>query len=482
MAINGSSPGSLVDLITPEINRHWIANMARHLPFLADLIPADLMIYVPNAERHLVAVAEAKPTVRESFYPRSLLDQIPEPQFAGALYSAFESGEITTGAIGKVINGQPMSQTVYPIRHDHEILGVLVVERNLYEELKHTEEKRQIYRTAIARAVSTLLVKARTHDLSLPAMQPGDALLLLNHAGMICHASHTAFNLARRMGVSELLEGLSWEEAFLANREKRCLRSNALYEEIELLTSRMAVSVRTFTLEPADEIVAGILILRDITELKEKDRELAIKEAIIREVHHRVKNNLQTIAALLRLQQRRSGNAEVKAILSDSIDRISSIALVHEYLSHEDVEVVDIKELAYNLLSASLQSMIPPEKQIDAKVIAPSSPVTLSSAKATSTALILNELLQNTFKHAFKGRKTGRVELTLYPPEQDRLCITMRDDGIGLPADFDPSKHGNLGWEIIHTLAQQDLRGDIAIESSSQGTTVTVTIPISERG
>lgn len=482
MAVSGSSLSSLADLLSSEINRRWITNLSRHLPFLSDLIPADLMIYVQNAEGQLLAVAEAKPTVRESFYSRSQLGLIPEPQAAGPLYAAFESGQITTGAIGKVINGQPMSQTVYPIRHEHDTIGVLVVESNLYDELKHTEEKRQIYRTAIARAVATLMAKARAHDLVLPNMQPGDGLLLINQAGVICHASHTAFNLARRMGVPEIFEGLSWEDIFLANCEKRSLRSNALYEEMELLTPRLAVSVRTLGIDPQDELVSAILVLRDITEIKEKDRELAIKEAIIREVHHRVKNNLQTIAALLRLQQRRSRNAEVRSILSDSIDRISSIALVHEYLSHEDVEVVDIKELAYNLLSATMQSMLPPEKEIDAKVIAPSTPVTLSSAKATSAALILNELLQNTFKHAFNGRKTGRVELTLYPPEQDRLCITMHDDGIGLPKGFDPTKHGNLGWEIIHTLAQQDLRGDIAIESSSQGTTVTVTIPISERG
>ena len=479
MAVSGSA--STLELLPSEINRRWIANMAHHLPFLADLIPADLLIYVPNADQQLVTVAEAKPSVRESFYPLSQLGQIAEPQMAAVLYAAFESGQITTGSVGKVVNGQPMSQTIYPISYDRETIGVLVVERSLYDELKHSEEKRQIYHTAIARIVSTLLSKSRTHDLLLPSIQPGDALLLVNDSGIICHASHTVFNLARRMGLPELLEGLPWAETFLTNREKRILGSNALYEEIELLTSRLAVSVRTLPLVPADEIVSAILVLRDITEIKEKDRELAIKEAIIREVHHRVKNNLQTIAALLRLQQRRSRNAEVKAILSDSIDRISSIALVHEYLSHEDVEVVDIKELAYNLLSASLQSMVPPEKQIDAKVISPSTPVTLSSSKATSIALILNELLQNTFKHAFKGRKSGRVDLTLYPPELDHLCITLCDDGIGLPKNFNPTEDGHLGWEIIHTLAEQDLRGEIAIESSSQGTTVTVTIPISER-
>lgn len=485
MAVNATSPtppAALIDLIPNEAHRRWIVSLSRHMAFLADMIPADLLIYVPTSDQRLLAVAEAKPTVRESFYVRSQVGQVLEADSANALFTALKTGAITPGALGKVVNGQPMSQIVYPLTHQGETCGVLVVERNLYEELKHTEEKRQLYRTAIERGVLTLIAKARTSDIALPSIQPGDGLLLLNKAGIIQHASHAASNLARRMGLPELLEGLKWEETFLANRERRLVTSNGVYEETELLAPRIATSVRTLPLNPADDVVSAILVLRDITEIKEKDRELAIKETIIREVHHRVKNNLQTIAGLLRLQQRRSRNSEVKSILSDCIDRISSIAVVHEYLSHEDVEVVDIKELAYNLLSASLQSMIPPEKQIDARVVAPSTPVALSSSKATSVALILNELLQNTFKHAFTGRVQGRVELTVASPDPEKICITLHDDGIGLPPDFTPTKDGNLGWEIIYTLAQQDLRGDLNIESSSQGTTVTITIPVSERG
>lgn len=484
MAVNAapSPPPPLLDAIPNEETRRWIANMARHLPFLADIIPADLLILVPTPDGRLGVVAEAKPTVRESFYLSSQVGSVVDPASAPALDQAMQTGAVTPGAVGKVVNGQPMSQMAYPLVIKGESHGVLLMERNLYEELKHSDEKRQLYRTAISRGVETLLAKSRTSDLALPGVLPGDALLLLNQSGVIQHVSHAASNLARRLALPEALEGLRWEETFLAKGECGQVRTNAVYEEFELLAPRVSVGVRSLPLEPADDTVSAIVVLRDITEIKEKDRELAIKETIIREVHHRVKNNLQTIAALLRLQQRRSRNSEVKSILSDCIDRISSIALVHEYLSHEDVEVVDIKELAYNLLSASVQSMVPPEKQIDARVVAPSASVTLSSSQATSVALIINELLQNTFKHAFSGRSTGHVELTLSNPDQEKMQFTLHDDGIGLPTDFNAQKDGNLGWEIIHTLAQQDLRGTLHIESSSRGTTVTVTIPLTERG
>lgn len=472
---------SLYDLMPEEADRRWIQNMSRNLSFLADMIPADLLIYCPVENNQFVVVAEAKPAVRESFYRKSQVNQVMELDDTSAIYQAFKTGKVTAGAIGKVVNGQPMSQLAYPMRTSRKhICGILVVERNLYEELKNTEEKRQLYRLAIQRCVETIIDKSRHIDIPLPSIQPGDALLLVNDSHVIKHASHSAINVARRLGLPEFLEGLRWEEAFLQNRERHVQRSNGLFEEMELLSHNLAIAVRDITLAPGDDSIASIMVLRDITELKQKDRELAIKETIIREVHHRVKNNLQTIAGLLRLQQRRSSNAEVKSILTESIDRIASIAMVHEYLSHEDVGVVDIKELSYNLLSASLQSMVY-NKKIDAKVICPTGPVTLPSAQATSVALVLNELLSNTFKHAFKERKTGRVELELVANEAT-VTLSIKDNGIGLPQSFTPEAHGNLGWQIIHTLVRDDLRGTIDINSSSAGTVVAVTIPARERG
>lgn len=477
--IHTQSSPSLYDLLPAEGDRRWVQNMSRNLSFLADMIPADLLVYCPVGPNQFIVVAEAKPSVRESFYRKSQVNQVIEVDDSSAIFQAFHTGKITAGAIGKVVNGQPMSQITYPLKTGRRTCGILVVERNLYEELKHTEEKRLLYRLSIQRAVETILDKSRHIDVPLPSIQPGDALLLVNDKHIIRHASHSAISLARRLGLPEFLEGLRWEE--IQSRERKLIRSNGLFEEVELLSPNLAIAVRDIALAPADDNVASMLVLRDITELKQKDRELAIKETIIREVHHRVKNNLQTIAGLLRLQQRRSSNQEVKGILSESIDRIASIAMVHEYLSHEDVGVVDIKELAYNLLSASLQSMVYPDKKIDAKVICPTGSVTLPSAQATSVALILNELLSNTFKHAFKEKKTGRVELELVSAEA-QVQLSIKDNGSGLPHSFTPEAHGNLGWQIIHTLVRDDLRGDIDIKSSSKGTVVTVTIPVRERG
>lgn len=460
--------------IPNEQDRYWIQNIARQLPFLADFIPADLLIHAPVGDDQFVTVAEAKPTVRQSFYRRAQVGVRFAPESTSAIWQAFHSGELAVGSMGKVVAGQPMNQVAYPLEGLAGTCAILVVERNLYEELKHSESKRQLYRTAITRVVKTLIDKARISSIALPAIQPGDALLLVNNRGTIMHASAVALNLARRLAIPEQLEGLEWTEAFLKNHEYRQVHTNPFFNECELVTPNLTVAVRTIQVSPSDYNVDHVKVLHDITELKQKDRELVVKSTLVKEVHHRVKNNLQTVAGLLRLQQRRSQNPEIKAILNESITRIASIALVHEYLSHDDLGVVDLKDLTENLLSSTLQGMLDPTQRIATELICATS-LTLPSAQATSAALVINELLQNTIKHAFNGRAEGRVVLRLEDTDLG-VVIAIQDNGIGLPLGFNPEKDGNLGWQIINTLVKDDLHGHLVIESGN-GTRIAITIP-----
>jgi len=460
--------------ILHEQERHWVLNIARQLAFLADFIPADLLIHCYVGADQFVTVAEAKPTVRQSFYRRSQIGQRFTPEQSSAIWRAQQSGQLAVGEVGKVVNGQPMSHVAYPLQGEHGVAAILVVERNLYEELKHSESKRQLYRLAITRVVKTLIEKAKSSSIALPAILPGDALLLINDQGKIIHASAGALSLARRLGITELIEGLTWSDSFLSGNDFRSVHTNPIFWESELVTPNLTVAVRTIPVTPKDEVIDHVMVLHDITELKQKDRELVIKSTLVKEVHHRVKNNLQTVAGLLRLQQRRSQNAEVKMILNESITRIASIALVHEYLSNDDLEMVDIKELAGNLLSLALQSMLDHTQRISTRLQC-SDALTLPSAAATSLALVLNELLQNTIKHAFTGRSEGRVEVRIFE-DDERITLEIEDDGIGLPEHFEPDRDGNLGWQIIKTLIRDDLHGELHILRAS-GTVIRVTLP-----
>jgi len=215
---------------------------------------------------------------------------------------------------------------------------------------------------------------------------------------------------------------------------------------------------------------------------------------VIREIHHRVKNNLQTIASLLRLEQRRASSDETKDVIRDSINRISSIALVHEYLSGQGTELVDINELGNGVFRTVMSSMKTPDLELKMKFSADN--LRLPSQQAASLALVLNELLQNALEHGFENRKKGILTATITRPDgeekiqdklpgkttaatshagsskkenDDRLLLLVKDDGVGLPPGFDLQKTRSLGLKIVQTVVQSDLKGTFTLEPRTDG-------------
>ena len=210
----------------------------------------------------------------------------------------------------------------------------------------------------------------------------------------------------------------------------------------------------------------AIVILQDITELHKKDEELLIKSAVIKEIHHRVKNNLQTIVSLLRLQERRTESSEAKSILQDCIGRVNSIAVVHEYLSQQGDGMIDVGKVAKSIYQALVSSMLNSDFVLETDFATDN--VLLPSEKATSIALILNELLQNTIEHAFAGRTNGKLTVRF---NDSGSCyeLLIADNGVGLPPDFSWQQSSSLGLKIIKTMAEADLKGSFALVPLADG-------------
>lgn len=210
----------------------------------------------------------------------------------------------------------------------------------------------------------------------------------------------------------------------------------------------------------------AIVILQDITELHKKDEELLIKSAVIKEIHHRVKNNLQTIVSLLRLQERRTESSEAKSILQDCIGRVNSIAVVHEYLSQQGDGMIDVGKVAKSIYQALVSSMLNSDFVLETDFATDN--VLLSSEKATSIALILNELLQNAIEHAFAGRTNGKLTVRF---NDSGSCyeLLIADNGVGLPPDFSWQQSSSLGLKIIKTMAEADLKGSFALVPLTDG-------------
>ena len=207
--------------------------------------------------------------------------------------------------------------------------------------------------------------------------------------------------------------------------------------------------------------------------LREAARRAEGLETLIQEMHHRIKNNLQTVADLLSLELSTSASPEARHSLRDSISRIKSIAAVHQLLSLEHLRLTDITELARQVCGISLNQLTRPDRSIAAEIHGP--PIYLPSKQATALALAMNELVANALEHAFEDGRPGRLSIRL---EQDgpRITVIVADDGRGLPADFDLDRNNGLGLQIARTLVEKDLAGTLQLERGpTMGSRATLT-------
>jgi signal transduction protein with GAF and PtsI domain len=216
--------------------------------------------------------------------------------------------------------------------------------------------------------------------------------------------------------------------------------------------------------------------LANQTALAIENAGLVVKAAMVREMHHRVKNNLQMIAMLLRLQMRDGREVSGREVLTETINRILSIAAVHEILAAEGLQQVAVREMLERVAQTITQTMAPPGFALDVRL--EGDDPRLPSRQATSLALVVNELLQNAMEHAFPGRSRGQVVIVLMLGPAS-LRVEVRDDGVGLPEGFSPDRSADLGLQIVRTLVQDDLKGRIWF-SNAGGARAVITIPLGE--
>lgn len=305
-----------------------------------------------------------------------------------------------------------------------------------------------------------------------------DGILFFEQDGTILYANRAAKKLGDIFGIDRRLQGTSiYSSTLKVGRIKKALEDRVgtideeLYGDIALRQVMIPVVLGV-------KWKRGILVLQDKTELRKRDQELLVKNSVIKEVHHRVKNNLQSVAGLLRMQSRRSGSDDVKQALQDSIHRIESMALVHEIVSNFDEDYVALRSIIEELWRLLRQGLGSSEQRIDMEYIGED--IIMSSHKASYVSLVLNELFSNLFKHAFKDRIEGQVQVevreVMAQGNRDMLHIVIRDTGCGLPENFEDTRQRRLGLQIIENLVRNELDGTIAWISQEIGTVVDIWI------
>jgi two-component sensor histidine kinase len=211
--------------------------------------------------------------------------------------------------------------------------------------------------------------------------------------------------------------------------------------------------------------IGAIVLVHNVTELKRRDRALISKDATIREIHHRVKNNLQSVSALLRLQGRRISDEGARAALEEAVRRIGSIAHVHETLSSGSKDFVVFDDVIEKIIKNGLE-LSPRPGEIQINKVGEFGQIT--SLVATPLALILSELIQNALEHGLE-QSGSKVEVRCFRDDLG-IEVAVRDDGIGLVTDFDISKSANLGLEIVKTLTENELNGELTLSKLQKGT------------
>ncbi|MCR1933987.1 sensor histidine kinase [Clostridium tepidum] len=226
-------------------------------------------------------------------------------------------------------------------------------------------------------------------------------------------------------------------------------------------------SFKTILLNHKDLVLA--VIIKDITDIKEKEAQIVSKSVAIREIHHRVKNNLQTISSLLRLQSRRCESEEARVCLMESVSRILAIASTHELLSQEVSDNVNIIEVITLIINNIKRSFDNSSKTIDINVIGEE--FQIDSDRATAISLIINELIQNSYDHGFKDKEKGHIYV-IVKGNGEKIQMAVIDNGVGFTERETKSK--SLGLTIVKSYVKDKLKGEIFINSSNRGTKVNI--------
>jgi two-component system, sensor histidine kinase PdtaS len=479
----------------------WLHALISDWQLLADLSFADLVLWAPlpgdggeagswPAVASWIALAQMRPTTAPTALPDDIVGTVRPGGGQPFLAAAFLERRVCREGDPEWTRGVPVRHETIPVTCDDRVIAVIERSTNLsfartpsrldLAYLKAADELTQMVAAGLfpIRGEEPVLVRSP---------RVGDGMLRLSRSGKVTYASPNALSAYRRLGLSADLVGKQLGPLTARLCAGRVPRDDSLMiaasgraaAETEVEANGSVAQLRTIPLIVDGERAGALILLRDVTELRHRERELLTKDATIREIHHRVKNNLQTVAALLRLQARRLQSPEARAALDEAVRRVGSIAMVHETLSHVPDEIVDFDEIA-GRVAMMAGEVSTPERRVTPRLLGEFG--MLPALVATPLALVLTELLQNALQHGFSGPgragSPGRLDVSAVRGA-GKLTIIVSDNGVGLPARFDLDSTSSLGLQIVRTLVLTELNGRLEISPrTGGGTRVLVEVPV----
>jgi two-component system, sensor histidine kinase PdtaS len=472
---------------------------------LSDLSFSDLVLVVPEsgfvedgADSELVVLGQIRPSNRPTRLYEDLVGRSPSGDEWSIAARALRTGETVRGAIGGIAESGPVASEAIPVRFGAKVIAV-VLRIGLDAPRASASGYERIYLDAFDRLAQMVAESAFPFPEagvgSEESPRVGDGVVVVDEEGRVQFASPNAMNAFHRMGVYSVPEGRRMVDlgVEMSAVEWALTTKRPVVEEVERRPD-VIVLVHCIPLVVHGSVTGAVILVRDVTDVRRLDRLLLSKDAAIREVHHRVKNNLQTISSLLRLQARRVTEKAGREALHEAERRVRSIAIVHEILSRDPSDQVAFAEIVRALVQMAEDSVVGPAKveiEVDGDL------GDLPADVATPLAVTLAELLQNAVEHAFGERRphgrsakrksdqvrshVGKVQVVL---RHDRggLAIDVRDDGVGLPKGFDIEQTSSLGLSIVRDLVVSQLNGSIELASLPKaeggGTLARISVPI----
>ncbi|NCL74392.1 putative sensor histidine kinase pdtaS [Rhodococcus sp. YH1] len=455
---------------------------------LADLSFADVLLWVSAEPGGVVCVAQCRPTTASTVLPEDMVGSVVSEREHPHVLRALETG-VVVSADSRPSHVAPLRRQAVPVRWDGQVIAVL--SRDAATVARRTKSALETAYLECADALFTMICEgtfpnpeSRSDTKSSP--RAGDGFIRLDRSGRVVYASPNALSAYHRMGLNSDLLGQNLIETtralvtdpFESEDVETYLRGavhGKLGRPMEIEARGATVLLRALVLAPGGRLEGAAVVIRDVTEVKRRDRALLSKDATIREIHHRVKNNLQTVAALLRLQARRTGNTEARQALAEAVRRVTSIALVHEALSMSVDEEVDLDDVVDRLIPivvdvAAVGSQVRVRREGSLGVF--------PAERATPLVMVLTELVQNSVEHAFDPGASGTV--TLRAERSARwLDVVVHDEGKGLPEGFDLGSSDRLGLQIVRTLVAAELGGTLRLERAAPtGTDARLRVPL----
>lgn len=450
------------DLTAKQQNR--LELLQPFLPFIADLSMGQVQLAVCTKQAELLILAEYQP--QTAYLPPEVSDgsgQVSALQQNPLLACALRENRSFSGKYEWQL-GRFLPLEVLPLAATKQAYAALAIIFSNDDFLL-----RKLFLQVIG-----LLVNIGHITLVKPyeRLAKDEGVLIASKEQRIIYANFAARHICHALGTENLAGLTLFDKKWRVQLEQEITKEAQPHDKEQYFKNGMIVRRREIALKIAGQVQLTIIRLQDMTVQREQEKQAQIQAAVLKETHHRVKNHLQMVAGLLRLQARRSDNLEVKRALTCSIERISSIAAAHELLTQGKVRF-EIGQLMERMVAYASKAFLPSDFRL--QLLLPAAEIDWQMPSG-NLALVLNELVSNSVQHGFRDKKAGTIAFSL--AQQGKDChLEYHDDGCGLPEGFAWQGGNSLGLQLINTLIVDDLGGQVYFSSGS-GVHVHMRIPL----